>query len=119
MTYVHYSKSASNYEIPTSRGHTTRTSVLEHGRTFQSKTSDQGWQSVRPCREYTPVPIRPADLGIRILSRPIRDFKCRFLCGLVRSQPIIRLRWSSTDRDLCRVPEIYLTLTSEMGNRAT
>src|SRR5271155_904066 len=40
MPYVYYSKSASNYEIPTSRGHTTRTSVLEHGRTFQSKTSE-------------------------------------------------------------------------------
>jgi hypothetical protein len=46
----------------------------------------QGWQSVGPCREYTLVPIRPIDLGTRILSRPIRDPKCRFMSGFF-------LRW--------------------------
>ena len=37
----------------------------------------QGWQSVGPCRVYTPVPIRPIDLGIRILLGSIGDRKDR------------------------------------------
>ena len=36
---------------------------------------NQGWQLAGPCRVYTPAPIQPIDLGIRILSGPIRDLK--------------------------------------------
>ena len=61
-----------------------------------------------PTRQY-PVPEGT--------QARLNTMKVRRISSFVRSQTKVRAFLSGTDRDLCRVPEIYLTLTSEMGNR--
>ena len=46
----------------------------------------QDWQSVGPCRVYALAPIRPIDLGIRILQVRSGISKAGFMLGSVRNR---------------------------------
>ena len=74
------------------------------------------------CRRCVNCPISSRHLSFSVLSCPISS---KFLSFSFLSCATTSVLWKScgsqvlsgTDRDLCRVPEIYPTLTSEMGNR--
>ena len=51
-----------------------------------SHSNGQDWQSVGPCRVYALAPIRPIDLGIRILQVRSGISMAGFMLGSVRNR---------------------------------